>query len=261
MSVARATASPLVLHSRLTQQIYIELLASRYRSAWTTAEEALALSRTLGDGYMFMVRALLLRIGFAASGRMGKVARGGEESRRAFECNCDDATLPLRLHCQIMIAWLHVEACDFAGAKTYCEEALREKLGPWTTFISVHFSAIHGRALLGLGDHSGAIRCFETFFQAEENESLPISRNYSFQACLGACEAWLSQGIRKARYYAQRLHDLSAGAPERTYFALSYRLFAEIAIKEGALEESYLNITKALDVRKRGSSPGCVAHV
>jgi DNA-binding winged helix-turn-helix (wHTH) protein/tetratricopeptide (TPR) repeat protein len=256
MSVARATASPLVLHSRLTQQIYIELLASRYRSAWTTAEEALALSRTLGDGYMFMVGHYYCGLALLHLGEWGKLREVAEESRRAFECNCDDATLPLRLHCQIMIAWLHVEARDFAGAKTYCEEALREKLGPWATFISVHFSAIHGRALLGLGDHSGAIRCFETFFQAEENESLPISRNYSFQACLGACEAWLSQGeFGKARYYAQRLHDLSAGAPEHTYLALSYRLFAEIAIKEGALEESYLNITKALNVVENAEVP------
>ena len=56
----------------------------------------------------------------------------------------------------------------------------------------------------------GAIRCFETFFKAEENESLPISRNYSFPACLGACETWLALGeFEKARHYAQRLHDLA----------------------------------------------------
>ena len=50
-----ASANPLVMHSRLTQHVYIELLASRYKNAWAMSEEALALSRTLGDGYMFMV--------------------------------------------------------------------------------------------------------------------------------------------------------------------------------------------------------------
>ena len=256
MSVARATASPHILHTRLTQQIYVELLASRYRIAWATAEEALALSRTLGDGYMFMVGHYYCGLALLHLGEWGKLRQVAEESRRAFECNCDDATLPLRLHCQIMMAWLHVEAGDFAGARTYCEEVLPEKLGPWATFISVHFSAIYGRALLGLGDHKGAIRCFDTFFQAEGNESLPISRNYSFPACLGASEAWLLKGESgKARYYAQRLHDLSAGAPERTYLALSYRLFAEIAIKEGAMEEAHLHIAKALNVVEDAEVP------
>ena len=165
MDVARASASPLVLHSRLTQQIYIELLASHYRSACATAEEALALSRTLGDGYMFMVGHYYCGLALLHLGEWGKLREIAEESRRAFERNCNDATLPLRLHGQILMAWLHVEAGDFASAKTYCEEALPQNLGPWAEFISVHFSAIYGRALLGLGDYMGAIRCFETFFK------------------------------------------------------------------------------------------------
>ena len=256
MNVARASASPVLLHSRLTQQIYIEMLGSRYRNAWATADEALALSRTLGDGYMFMVGHYYCGLALLHLGEWGKLRLVAEESRRAFECNCDDATLPLRLHCQIMIAWLHVEACDFAGAKAYCEEALLEKLGPWATFISVHFSAIYGRALLGLGDHSGAIRYFEAFFQAEENESLPIARNYCFPACLGAGEAWLAQGqFGKARYHAQRLHDLSVEAPERTYLALSFRLFAEIAMEEKALEEAGSRISKALGIVENAEVP------
>ncbi|ARO87899.1 transcriptional regulator [Nitrosospira lacus] len=247
MDVARAVATPQILHTRLTQHIYIELLASRYRSAWTTAEEALALSRTLGDGYMFIVGHYYCGLALLHLGEWQKLREIAEESRRAFESNCNDANLPLRLHRQIMMAWLHVEACDFAGAKAYCEEVPAENSGPWATYISAHFSAILGRALLGLGDHKGAIRCFEIFFQAEENESLPLSRNYSFPACQGACEAWLSLGeFGKARRYAQRLHDLAAGAPESTYLALSYSLFAEIAMKENILDEADSQIREAL---------------
>lgn len=249
MDVARSSANPQLLHARLTQHIYIELLTSRYRSAWATAEEALALSRTLGDGYMFIVGHYYCGLALLHLGEWQKLRKVAEESRRAFESNCNDANLPLRLHRQIMMAWLHVEACDFAGAITYCEEAPSENSGPWATYISAHFSAIRGRALLGLGDYKGAIRCFEFFFQAEKNESLPLSRNYSFPACQGACEAWLSLGeFGKARYYAQRLHDLSAGAPENTYLALSYSFFAEIAIKENVLDEADSQITEALAI-------------
>ncbi len=260
MDVARASANPLVLHSRLTQQIYMELLASDYRKACATAEEALGLSRKLGDGYIFMVGHYYYGLALLHLGEWGKLRQIAEESRLAFERNCDDATLPLRLHGQILTAWLYVEACDFASAKTCCEEALQQNLGPWAAFISVHFSAIHGRSLLGTGDLLGAIRCFEAFFKAEENESLPIARNYFFPACQGASEAWLSLGeFGKARHYAQRLHDLAAGAPENTYLSLSHQLLAEIAMKEGALEEADSQITKALNIVENPDIPVPIA--
>jgi tetratricopeptide (TPR) repeat protein len=110
--------------------------------------------------------------------------------------------------------------------------------------------------LLGVGDYKGAIKCFDTFFKAEENELLAISRNYSFPACLGASETWLALGeFDKARHYAQRLHDLAAGAPENTYLALSHRLLAEIAIKEEAMEEADLQITNALNIVENSEVP------
>lgn len=256
MDMARASGSPLVMHSRLTQHIYVELLASHYRSACTTAEEALALSRTLGDGYMFMVGHYYYGLALLHQGEWGKLREIAEQARRAFERNCNDATLPLRLHGQILTAWLHVEACSFASAKEYCEEVLPQNIGPWAEFISAHFSAIYGRALLGTGDRIGAIRCFEAFFKAEENESLPISRNYSFPACQGASEVWLTLGeFEKARHYAQRLHDLATGAPENTYLALSHWLFAEIAIKEEALEEADSQIAQALNIVENAEVP------
>jgi DNA-binding winged helix-turn-helix (wHTH) protein/tetratricopeptide (TPR) repeat protein len=256
MDMARATANPLVLHSRLTQHSYIEILASRYKEACATAEEALALSRTLGDGYMFMIGHYYYGLALLHSGDWGRLREVSEESRRAFERNCDDASLPLRLHSQILIAWLHVEAGDFESAKAFCEEALPQTTGPWATFIRVHFSAIHGRALLGLGDYQGALRCFEVFFQSGKDESLPIARNYFFPACQGACEAWLSLGESgKARHYAGRLHELSIGAPERTYLAISLALLATIGVMEGSLDEADSRLAEALDIVGNAETP------
>jgi tetratricopeptide (TPR) repeat protein len=154
------------------------------------------------------------------------------------------------------MAWLHVEACDFETAKRYCEEALQENRGPWERFISAHFSAIYGRALLGVRDHEGAIRCFDSFFKAEEDESLPVSRNYCFPGYLGASETWLSLGdFEKARYYANRLLDLARGAPEKTYLALGYRLLTETAIREGAFDHASLQIASALAITENSEVP------
>ncbi len=256
MAVARATGNPLVLHTRLTQHIYIETLASRYGSACATAEEALALSRSLGDGYTFMIGHYYHGLALLHAGEWGKLRRVAEESGRAFEHNCNDANLPLRLHQQIMIAWLHVEAGDFEGARTLCEDALSQCSGSWATYIRVHFSPIHGRALLGLGDHRNALRSFDVFFQGEKEETLPVARNYAFTACLGACETWLALGeLRKARDFAQRLRDLSAKAPERTYLGLGHRLLAEIALKENRPDEAEAHLASALDAVEGSETP------
>ncbi|WON73434.1 AAA family ATPase [Nitrosospira sp. Is2] len=254
MDVARASKSPLVMHSRLTQHIYVELLVSRYKNAWALSEEALALSRTLGDGYMFIVGHYYAGLALLHLGEWGKLRQIAEESRRAFESN--EASLPLRLHHEILMGWLHVEAGDHAGAKTYCEEALSASSGEWFTFISVHCSAILGRALLGLKDYAGAVRCFETFFHAKKDETLPVFSNYFFPACFGACEAWLALGeFERARHYAEQLQDYSARAPERTYLALSYHMYAEIALKEKRLDEAESQILVALSIIEQAELP------
>jgi DNA-binding winged helix-turn-helix (wHTH) protein/tetratricopeptide (TPR) repeat protein len=256
MDRARAIASPLILHSRLTQHSYVEMLASHYRRACTTAEEALSLSRTLGDGYMFMIGHYYYGLALLHAGDWGRLCEVSEESRHAFERNCDDASLPLRLHSQILTAWLHVEAGDFESAKVLCEEALPQDVGPWADFIRIHFAAIHGRALVGLGDHKGAIRCFEVFFQAEQDESLPIARNYFFPAYQGACEAWLSLGeFGKAGHYAERLRAFSTGAPENTYLAISLILLAAIRLVEGSLDEADARLAEALEIVAKAEVP------
>jgi hypothetical protein len=58
-----------------------------------------------------------------------------------------------------------------------------------------------------------------------------------------------------ARDYAQRLHDFSAGAPERTYLALSHRLLAEIALREHALAEAEMHLTTALGLVEAAEVP------
>jgi tetratricopeptide (TPR) repeat protein len=254
MDAVRATGNPMALHSRLTQHIYVELLASNYQSAATTAVEALALSRLMGDGYMFIAGHYYYGLTLLHSGKWGRLRETAEQSRRAFEWH--EGGLLLRLHRHILMGWLHVAGGDFSGAKAYCEKALSEGVGAWADFVSVHCSPILGNALYGLKDYAGAIQCFDTFFQAEKNKALPIFSNYFFPACLGAGETWLALGeLDKARHYAQRLWDLSSGPSERTYLALGHRLFAEIAITEGVLDEAHSHITEALEIVENAEIP------
>jgi tetratricopeptide (TPR) repeat protein len=121
---------------------------------------------------------------------------------------------------------------------------------------AINTSAILGRACLGLGDTARAIACFERVVRTEQDEALPVHRNFFFPVYTELAEAWLAQGeLAKARDYAQRLQDFSAEAPERTYLALSHRLFAEIARREQAWAEAERHLTTALGLVEAAEVP------
>ena len=147
-------------------------------------------------------------------------------------------------------------ALDFETAKALCEVPPGTMPEEHAALNAINTSAILGKACLGLGDVARAIECFEAVARTEQDETLPIHRNYFFPAYAGLSEAWLAQGeLAKARDYAQRLHDFSAGAPERTYLALSHRLFAEIALREHALAEAETHLTPALGLVETAEVP------
>ena len=190
---------------------YIELLASRYKNAWEMSEEALALSRAVGDGYMFMVGHYYAGLALLHLGEWGKLRQIAEESKRAFESN--DASLPLRLHYQILMAWLYVEAGDHAGAKGIVRKrCLRRR-----RVVLIYLGSLLGypwTSATGLKDYAGAAQCFEIFFQAKKNEVLPVFSNYFFPACLGACRNLANTG-RIRTGHVITLNNCKTGRLER----------------------------------------------
>ena len=122
--------------------------------------------------------------------------------------------------------------------------------------------AIDKEGLIFVGEESAAILDQMQFvletndFKAKKNEILPVFSNYFFPACLGACETWLALGeFRQARHYAEQLQNRAAGAPERTYLALSYWMHAEIFLKEGSLDEAESQIAEALNIIEQAEVP------
>jgi tetratricopeptide (TPR) repeat protein len=141
-------------------------------------------------------------------------------------------------------------------AEALCEVPPGTMPEEYAVWNAINTSAILGQACLGLGDAARAIACFEAVVRTEQDETLPIRRNFFFPAYAGLSEAWLAQGeLAQARGYAQRLHDFSAGAPERTYLALSNRLFAEIALREHAWAEAETHLTTALGLVEAAEVP------
>jgi tetratricopeptide (TPR) repeat protein len=253
LKTARATAKPMLLHTRLMLHINVEVVASRYRTAWETAQEAMEIASQLGDGYMYMVDHYFGALALLHLGEWGTLQ---DLLQRAMVVAERNGAGPALYWYRVVLGWLHCEALDFETAKALCEVPLETMPEEHAVFNAINTSAILGQACLGLGDEARAIACFEAVVRTEQDETLPILRNIFFPAYAGLSEAWLAQGeFAKARDYAQRLHDFSAGAPERTYLALSHRLFAEIALREHALAEAETHLTTALSLIEAAEVP------
>jgi tetratricopeptide (TPR) repeat protein len=254
LKIARASANPMLLHTRLTLHIDVEVVASRYRTAWETAQEAMEIASQLGDGYMYRVAHQFGALALLHLGEWGTLRDLLQRAMVVAERN--GAGEPALCWYRVVIGWLHCEALDFEAAKALCEVPPGTMPEEHAALNAINTSAILGKACLGLGDVARAIECFEAVARTEQDETLPIHRNYFFPAYAGLSEAWLAQGeLAKARDYAQRLHDFSVGAPERTYLALSHRLFAEIALREHALAEAETHLTPALGLVEAAEVP------
>jgi DNA-binding winged helix-turn-helix (wHTH) protein/tetratricopeptide (TPR) repeat protein len=253
LAVARASGNPRLLHTRLTLHINVEVFASRYRTAWATAQEAIEIASQLGDGYMYMVDHYFGGLALLHLGEWGTLRKVLQQAMVVVERNGAGTAL---YWYRVMIGWLHCEALDFEAAKALCEVPPEPMPEEHAALNTINTSAILGQAYLGLGEAARAIACFEAVVRTGQNETLPIHRNYFFPAYAGLGEAWLAQGeLAKARDYAQQLHDFSAGAPERTYLALSHRLFAEIARREQALAEAERHLATALGLVEAAEVP------
>lgn len=250
---ARATANPMLLHTRLTLHIAAEVFASNYRTAWETAQEAMEIASLLGDGYMYMVDHYFGALALLHLGEWGMLRDLLQRAMVVAERNGAEPGLGWY---RVVIGWLHCEALDFEAAKALCEVPAGTMPEELAALNAINTSAILGQACLGLGDAARAIACFEAVLRTEQDGILPIHRNFFFPAYAGLSEAWLAQGeLAKARDYAQQLHDFSAGAPERTYLSLSHRLFAEIALRENALAEARTHLTAALGLVEAAEVP------
>ncbi|MGH8551174.1 MAG: hypothetical protein ACRERU_21720, partial [Methylococcales bacterium] len=253
LKIARASANPMLLHTRLTLHINVEVFASHYRSAWETAQEAMEIASQLGDGYMYMVGHYFGALALLHLGEWGALQDLLERAMVVAERN---GAGPALCWYRVVIGWLHCEALDFETAKALCEVPPGTIPEEHAALNAINTSAILGQACLGLGDAARAIECFEAVVRTEQDESLPVQRNFFFPAYAGLSEAWLAQGeLAKARGYAQQLHDFSAGAPERSYLALSHRLFAEIALREHALAEAETHLITALGLVEAAEVP------
>src|SRR5262249_43972071 len=133
---------------------------------------------------------------------------------------------------RVQVAWLHSQACDYAGARALCTEALEPvqeaRLG------ALFGSVVLGFAYLGSRQHAPARGAFGGV--AEQGTQGPVPMDWILQMPLrlGLSELWLDRrAFGRAREQAETLRRLAATPGEYTYLALGHRGLAEAALGEG----------------------------
>jgi len=156
--------------------------------------------------------------------------------------------------CRLTIGWLRAESQDFEGAAKCGEETLNAAVeaNPFNFFIG---RSLLAKAYIGLGNLPLARAQLDAIDQRIEAgiamESL-IAPQYFFNRC----EYWLAAGdLDQAQQAAERLHEITAIAPDRPFLALSHSSMARVAMAAGNLQEAGVQLSQAISIVQDAQLP------
>jgi tetratricopeptide (TPR) repeat protein len=153
-------------------------------------------------------------------------------------------------------AWLHLQACDFAGARLICVSALdqaRQIAHPYTISLSL---ILLGLVDLGLKQVEAARSCFNEVAEIFNRERVLMDWILRILLHYGLSHYWLSQNQPvRAKEEAERLCEIARKPGERTYLALGYQALAEIAIQTQNWKEAEIEISRALAALDSAEAP------
>ena len=230
----------------------LECSRSRYQECRISATHGKKLSREVGDIYIFVLFNVMEATALLHLGEWRQLQQETVEALALAEKN---ANRPARALCRLTLAWLYVEAMDFAGARDLCEdvdEAILDE-NPFAFFVH---HAVLAKAFVGLGEPQRAAKQFEDVQRRVDADGtgLDFTIYTQFYHCFG--EYGLLVGdIALARSSATHLRNYTAPAPDRNHLALAYGLLARIAFAAGDLEEARGQLARALETLDNQNLP------
>lgn len=223
----------------------VDCWRSRYQECRRAGTEGKRLARLAGDVYTFVLFNVLESIALIHLGEWRELRR---EITAGLELAVRNANGPSSALCRLTLAWLHVEAMDFDGARELCESVDDSLLvGDQSTYF--HKRAVLAKAYVGLNDPSGARRQFDDIERRRHEEGIDIEFTAATQVyhCLG--EYYLQvDDLTQAQSCARQLHDYVATAPDLNHLAQAHGLLARTALALGDLAEAQLQLSRALEI-------------
>jgi ATP/maltotriose-dependent transcriptional regulator MalT len=225
---------------------------SRYQECRRAGTHGKRLAREAGDIYVFVLLNVLESIALIHLGEWRELQ---QETTTALEFAENNANDPASALCHLTLAWLHVEAMDFAGAVAICERVDDKILKEDQRAYFFH-RAVLAKAFVGLGELQQARVQFDDIRRRMDEDSVPMDFTISTQLyhCLG--DYCLQIGdIDQARKWAIQLRDYAAPAPDHNHLALACGLSARIAFAAGDRDEALAQLSRALSIVDNADFP------
>lgn len=223
----------------------VDCWRSRYQECRRAGTEGKRLARMVGDVYTFVLFNVLESIALIHLGEWRELQR---EITAGLELAVRNANGPSSALCRLTLAWLHVEAMDFEGARELCESVDDSLLvGDQSTYF--HKRAVLAKAFVGLNDPLGARKQFDDIERRRHEEGIDIEFTAATQVyhCLGEY-CLLIGDFTQARRWARQLHDYVASAPDLNHLAKAHELLARISFGLGDSGEALPHLSRALEI-------------
>jgi class 3 adenylate cyclase/tetratricopeptide (TPR) repeat protein len=218
---------------------------SRYQECRHSAAHGKRLASEAGDVYVFVIFNVL---DSTALIHLGKWRELQLETTTAMELARKNANEPASAICRLTLAWMHVEAMDFDGARALCE-GVDDRILNRNQFAYFIHRAVLAKAFVGLGDLQRASKQFDDVQRRLDEDGVPLDFTIFTQLyhCLGEYCLRVSE-FDRARRWAIQLRDYAAPAPDRNHLALAHGLLARIAFAAGDRDEARDHLSRALSI-------------
>ncbi|MCI0601127.1 MAG: AAA family ATPase, partial [Beijerinckiaceae bacterium] len=243
---------PRIVTRRCGIKSTLELTTSNYRDCCVAADSCQESARERGDVYSYVIFNTFSAVSLLQLGAWRELRQRLSAALAISEKNANRQVSCLP---RLMSAWLHIEAQDFKGAKQWCEAALDPEVeeNPVNFFLGRNLLA---KASLGLGDYKAAQKQLHEITDRIETGGVIMETVFYPLFYHSLCEyAFAAGDFPRARKEATRLYDVAKLPPERTYVALSHRLFAKIAMAMGELDEAGSQLSLAISIVEQTELP------
>jgi DNA-binding winged helix-turn-helix (wHTH) protein len=230
----------------------LECWQSRYRECSLSATNGKRLAQEVGDVYVFVLFNVLESTALLHLGEWRRLQR---ETVAALTLAEKNANRPAVALCSLTLAWLHVEAMDFDGARDLCERVDDTVLdeNPFAFFFQ---RAVLAKAFVGMNQPQRARKQFDDVMRRLDSDGIGLDFTIYTQLyhCLG--EYGLLVGdIAQARTSATKLLEYAAPAPDRNHLAQACGLLARLALAAGDPDEARAQLSRALSTLDNADMP------
>lgn len=222
---------------------WMEALRSRYREACVAAEEGVRLSLETGNAFLLQAGCLSWAWALVHGGQWGRAVRILQEGLTMAEKNGHGRWAQFFRTTE---AFLHLHACDFAGAAELSAAVLaweRETPEPFVREIAL---VVRGVAEAHLRHRDEARQHLYEVRRWQERERLTMDWIWQMPLQLGFVEFALGEGdLALARREARRFIEVTDRTAEKTWRALARDAASRAAMAAGEMEEAAERLSEA----------------